>query len=303
MPLLRKPRRASFESPAPAPVRPVEFPQAAPPPESQPPATPFYGPLESVLRNPVLAGVPVVALVLAGLAVGLLRPAVYEAEARINVGRVDVPAYTLQGVTVGNATLAASYARALAAPQVIKRAARAADVSAKTARENLTASQVPRSTLIRVEADGESSGEAQQLANGAALALIDYVTKLNVRQQRGRSLGRFRRAQAAVERARTRLLRLIRDRPDSRAAERARVELRTAELDARAVGARVVGATVAPSPENLLQLVVPAAAAESDKSSVLQQALLIGLVGGIVLGFALALLRSNWHLVRGALAR
>jgi len=71
----------------------------------------------------------------------------------------------------------------------------------------------------------------------------------------------------------------------------------------RSVGARVIGATVAPSPENLLQLVVPASTADSDKSSVLQQSLLIGLVAGLVLGFALALLRANWYLVRGALAR
>jgi capsular polysaccharide biosynthesis protein len=303
MALLRKPRRGSFEQPGPAPVRPVEFPQAAPPPEPQSDAPPFYGPLESVLRNPILALVPVVALTLAGLAVGLLRSPVYEAEARINVGRVDVPAYTLQGVTIGNSTLASSYSRALSAPEVINRAAKSAGLPAATARANLAASQVPRSTLIQVEAKGGSSGEAQQLANGAALALIKYVTKLNVRQQQSRSLGRYRRAQATAERARTRLLRIARDRPGSRAAERARVELRTAELNARSVGARVVGATVVPSPENLLQLVVPAVTADSDKSSVLQRSLLIGLVAGLVLGIALALLRSNWQLVRGAIAR
>jgi len=304
MPLLRKPRRASFEPPASAPIRPVDgFPHGAPPPEPPIPTTPFYGPLESVLRNPALAAAPVVALVLAGLAVGLLRSPVYEAEARINVGRIDVPAYTLQGVTIGNSTLASSYSRALGAPDVINEAAQAADVSVSTARENLSASQVPNSTLIRVEAEGDSSGEAQQLANGAALALINYVTKVNVRQQQSRSLQRYRRAQAGVERIRTRLLRLQRERPNSRAAERARIDLRTAELNARSVGARVLGATVAPSPENLLQLLVPAATADSDKSSVLQQSLLIGLVAGLVLGFALALLRSNWHLVRGALAR
>jgi capsular polysaccharide biosynthesis protein len=303
MALLRKPRRAAFEDPNPAPVRPVDFPQAAAQGEPAAPGTDFYGPLESVLRHPLLAISPVVVLVLAGLAFGVLRSPVYDAEARINVGRIDVPAYTLQGVTIGNSTLASSYSRALAAPEVINRAAESAGVPVSVARENLAASQVPRSTLIQVEAEGDSSGEAQQLANAAALALIRYVTKLNVQQQQSRSLARFRRAQAVAERARTRLLRIQRNRPGSSAAERARVQLRTAELNARAVGARVVGATVAPTPENLLQLVVPAASADSDESSVLQQSLLIGLVAGLVLGVALALLRANWHLVRGALAR
>jgi hypothetical protein len=284
-------------------VRPAEFPRASTPPPPEQTGTPFRGPLESVLRNPILAIVPVVVLVLAGLAFGLLRSPVYDAEARINVGRIDVPAYTLQGVTIGNSTLAASYSRALAAAAVINRAARQAGVPVGEARANLTASQVPRSTLIQVEATGDSSGEAQQLANSAALALINYVTRLNVRQQQSRSLGRFRRARVVAERARTRLLRIERDRPGSRAAQRARVRFATAELNARSIGGRVIGATAAPSAENLLQLVVPAATAGSDRSSVLQQSLLIGLVAGLVLGFALALLRSNWALVRGALAR
>jgi hypothetical protein len=251
----------------------------------------------------VFAIVPVVALVLAGLFIGLTRDAVYTAESRINVGRVDVPAYTLQGVTIGNSTLAASYARALAAPDVIDRAARQANVPANEARENLTGSQIPNSTLIRIEADGESSGQAQQLANAAALELIRYVTRLNVRQQEDRALQRYRRAQERVEKARTKVLRISSERPSSAAAEEARIDLRTAELAARSVGARVVQATVAPTPENLLQLVVPAATADSDRDTVLQESLLIGLVGGIVLGFALALLRANWALLRGSFAR
>jgi hypothetical protein len=303
MALLRKPRRAAFEDPNPSPVRPVEFPQQPTQPAPAAPGSEFYGPLESVLRYPLYAIVPVVVLVLAGLAFGLLRSPVYEAQARINVGRIDVPAYTLQGVTIGNSTLASSYSRALAAPVVIERAAKSVGIPVTTARENLAASQVPRSTLIQVEAEGESSGQAQQLVNAAALELIRYVTKLNVKQQQSRSLSRFRRARAVAERARTRLIRIQGKHPGSSAAERARVQLQTAELNARAVGARVVGATVAPTPENLLQLVVPAASADSDESSVLQEALLIGLVAGLVLGFALALVRANWHLVRGALAR
>ena len=273
---------------------------AAPP---EPPDSGFVGPLESVFRFPLLAIVPVVALVLAGLAVGLLRSPVYTAEARISVGRVDVPAYTLQGVTVGNTTLAASYARALGAPNVVDRAARAAGISPDEARENLAASQIPNSTLIRIEAEGDSAGEAERLANAAAAQLIQYVTRLNVRQQDDTQLARFRRAQAQAERARTRLVRIARERPNSAAAEDARLDFRTAALHARTVAARVVQATAAPSAENLLQLVVPAANAESDKGDVLQESLLIGLAAGIVLGFALAMLRANSTLIRGSLGR
>jgi hypothetical protein len=271
------------------------------PPEPSGPV--FIGPLESVFRYPLFAIVPVVALVLIGLLVGVARDAVYTAEARINVGRVDVPAYTLQGVTIGNSTLAASYARAIAAPQVIERAARDAHVPVDEARGNLIGSQIPKSTLIRIEADGSSSAEAQRLANAASLQLIRYVTRLNVRQQEDQALQRYRRAQREAQQARTKVLRISRNRPTSAAAEKARIDLQTALLHARSVGAKVVQATVAPSPQNLLQLVVPAATADSDRGSVLQESLLIGLVAGIVLGFAAALLRANWVLIRGSLAR
>jgi hypothetical protein len=186
---------------------------------------------------------------------------------------------------------------------VIERAARAANVSAGEARKNLLGSQIPNSTLIRIEADGDSSIQAQQLANAAGLELIRYVTRLNVRQQEDRALRRYRRAQQRAEKARTKLLRVARRRPDSAAAEKARIDLRTTQLQARSVGARVLQATVTPPPENLLQLVVPAATADSDKGSVLRESLLIGLVAGILLGFALALLRANWVLLRGSLAR
>lgn len=304
MPLLRKPRSAGAEKAGSGATSAVDgFADTGS--NGEPPlhSRPFYGPLESALRHPVLVLVPVALLVLAGLAVGLLRSPVYTAEARINVGRVDVPAYTLQGVTIGNSTLAGSYARALAAPAVITGAARRANVSVATARDSLVGSHIPGSTLIRIEAEGGSTEEAARLANGAATALIEYVTRLNVRQQDTRSLARYRRAEAAVEDLRTRLAELVRERPNSRAAEEARVDLRTAELHARTVGARVLQATVAPPAENLLQLVVPAATAESDKDSVLQRALLIGLAAGLVVGFALALLRANWQLLRSALAR
>lgn len=281
---------------------PGAFPGApAAPPEPSGPT--FIGPLESVFRYPLFAIVPVIALVLVGLLVGVGRDAVYSAEARVNVGRVDVPAYTLQGVTVGNSTLAASYARALAAPDVVDRAARETGISPAEARGNLTGSQIPNSTLIRIEADGSSSAQAQQLANAAALQLIRYVTRLNVRQQEDRALQRYRRAQEQAEEARTKVLRITRNRPNSAAAEKARIELSTAQLHARSIGARVLQATVAPSPENLLQLVVPAATADSDRDTVLQESLLIGLVAGIVLGFGLALLRANWLLIRSSLAR
>src|SRR5436305_9412143 len=79
----------------------------------------FRGPLESVLLAPLAVMLPIIVLVGVAVAAGLLRSPVYSSEARINVGLADVPAFTLQGTTMGNATLAASYARAIGAPDVV----------------------------------------------------------------------------------------------------------------------------------------------------------------------------------------
>lgn len=258
----------------------------------------FRGPIESVLRHPLLAVLPVVLLVAAAVAVGLLREPLYSAEARISVGRTDVPAYTLQEVVLGNATLAASYARAFEAPQVIAAGARAAGISEDEARERVFGSQVPQSTLIRIDAEGESVREARDLANGVAEGLIDYVRVLNVRQQDSRLIERYRRAQRRTDRARRRYQAALRDGSErSRAAEQARLDLLTAQLRSQTLSTRVVQTGATPA-QNALQLVVPAASASSDRDSVLGRLVLIALAAGVLLGIALALLRANAGLLR-----
>src|SRR3954471_1076132 len=116
-----------------------------------PPGPTFRGPLESMLLHPGLVIVPVLLCVGLALFVGLVRSPTYSAQARINVGRADVPAYTLQGTTIGNATLAASDARAVPALAVTQAAARAGKVSLADASEQISGSPVPGSTLIRID--------------------------------------------------------------------------------------------------------------------------------------------------------
>lgn len=265
--------------------------------------TSFRGPLESALRHPILAVLPVLALAGSAVAVGLTRDPVYTAEARISVGRIDVPAYTLQGVIIGNATLATSYARAIDAPVVTRTAAQAAGVPPEQARASLNASQIPNSTLIRVEATGREPRVAETLANGAARGLVAYVTDLNVRQQDPGVLARYRRAQALTDQARLRYygLRARLGAADDQVRD-ARLLLLTRQLRSQSLSTRVVqrlvGGTIATPPSNLLQILVPAQDAESDASSVLTRLVLFGVAAGVVIGLALALLRANAALVR-----
>jgi capsular polysaccharide biosynthesis protein len=274
-----------------------EEPTAAVAAES-PPERPFRGPLESALRHPFLVIVPVVVLVGIAAVIGYTRDPTYTAEARVNVGRIDVPAYTLQGVIIGNATLASGYSRTIGAEPVVGPAANAVGLSPDEARDRLTASPIPESTLIRVEAEGPDEPDAVRLANAGARSLINYVEDLNRAQETSGALRQFRTARARVERARTALERLQRNpNPSIRRVERARLELAAATLQAETIGNQYRALQGGPEAQDLLQFVAPAAEADSDRRSVFQRLILIGLAAGLLVGLLLALLRENAHLI------
>ncbi len=262
----------------------------------------FRGPLESALRRRTLTLIPVLLLVAAGAAIGLLRDPVYDSEARVNVGRADAPVYSLDDTLVANAALARSYGRFLAAEPVVRDAAREVGISYDAARERLTGSPLPGSTLIAVEAEGGSEREAVDLANAAAGGLIVYVEALNRRQESTSLLNRLRRAGTALDAARTRLRQLQRE-PDAGedAIARARVDLYTAQVRADATGLQYRNNEAGGlSTKGLLQLAVPASAADSDRWSALQRLMLIGLGGGLLLGLGFALMRENRELLKRA---
>jgi capsular polysaccharide biosynthesis protein len=302
--------QAVSESTAPEPAAEAEpepvtqpTPVVAPEPVATVERDVFRGPLESALRHPILTLLPLIAAIALAAAIAYQRDPIYTAAARINVGRVDVPAYTLSDTLIGNATLAASYSRAIAAPAVAEVAGKKAHVPPLVAQSHITASQVPRSTLIEVQARGASSGQAITLANAGSQALIDYVTKLNLRQQQNRDINQYRAAARKVQNALTKVQLLtlkgaIRSSKLRPKLARARAELATRQAKAQSLGIRLNQGAQAPETKNLLQLAVPANRASSDRSNVLQEMLIIGAAAGLVLGLALALLATNWRYLR-----
>jgi len=290
------PRVQETDNDVPAPPAPLVPPVLHAPEEPTGPT--LIGPVEAVLRHPYLALLPVVVLIGVALAVTLARSPQYTAEARLNVGRIDVPAYTLPGVIYGNQSLAQSYARAITAPAVVNSATRAVNISGSTARSRLTATPVPQSTVIRVDATGASEESAIALANAAGKGLTTYVIKLNQNAQANTILGDFQRAQRDVDAAQRRLGSAQRS-GSAATAQQAQLTLQTAQLKASTLEQRYRFESGNEAPPNLVQMLSPATTATSDFSSRLQEVLLIGLVAGVVVGLALALLRANAELVRG----
>jgi hypothetical protein len=292
----RPPAPAAAEAATPPP------PAAPPPPAEVPPREPgpaFIGPLESALRQPLFVIVPF--LVLLGLAavVGLARNPTYTSKARISVGRVDVPAYTFEGVVQGNATLASGYARAIGAAAVLTDAAKQAGVTPEEAAGRLSATPVPGSTLIRVDAHGPNAKSSTRLANAGARALIDYVSRTQKDLKSTGLVAEYRKARLHQTVLRRRLTRLISARHPKRAVvDKARVDLDLAGVRSRSFRDQLTISDLNSANGSPLQLLVPANGASSDRNSNLQQILLIGGGAGLVLGFALALLMSNRRLLR-----
>ena len=275
----------------------LEQPRITPPtPAAAPPADTtrqFRGPLESAFRHRWLAIAPILVLVALGTVIGLVRQPDYDAEARISVGRVDAPVYTLDEVLIANATLARNYARLVGAEPVVDPAAQAVSIDADDARDRVNGSPLPGSSLISVEATGDSEDEAVALANATAAALIKYVEQLQRQQESGSLLNSFREAARRFDAARRRLQRLQRQGASTAAIDRARVEFFTQQARTEAVRLQYRNNEGGIPPEGLLQLALPAADADSDRWSVLQQLMLIGLGAGLVVGLGLALLREN----------
>lgn len=257
------------------------------------------GPLEAFLRHPLPTLVPLVLLVAAAFVLGTERDPEYTSQARITVGNTDVSPFLLEKVVAGNAAIAASYARATEAEPVARAAGREVGISPAEAADRLSGTQVPGSTLIQVEAKGQSPAAAVGLANAGAEALIAYITRINRTDQAPSLFKQYRKAQADARRAERRTQALLSSsRPNQAKVTRARIAQDLALLRATDLANRYRDASAQATAASRLTLIAPAAGADSDRSEVLEQLLIAAAVGGLVLGLALALLLANWRVLR-----
>jgi uncharacterized protein involved in exopolysaccharide biosynthesis len=136
------------------------------------------------------------------------------------------------------------------------------------------------------------------LANGAAEAMVDFVIQITKDTDQAQVLfKRYRAAQRRFHKADARVRALVGERRPA-ALARARLEADTAKLRAEDLAARYRASTAEAETASSLDVIAPAATTDSDRGDKLQELIVIGAIAGIVLGFGLALLRSNWTLLR-----
>jgi hypothetical protein len=239
----------------------------------------------------------VLLLVGGAIVIGVQRKPEYTAQARITVGGSDVPPFALQTVVTGNQALAASYARVISAYPVVIDAARKVGIPPGAAANALNASPVASSTLIQVEAKGASAAFSIGLANAASESLINYVQRVSKTNASSTLFRQYQAAQAQVRRAQVRVQAAIRSKSGA-GLTKAQLAEDSAQLRASDLANRYRGTTFDAASSSRLTLIAPAAHATSDRRTMLERLIAIAAIGGIVLGLGLALLDTNWRVLR-----
>lgn len=225
---------------------------------------------------------------LIGLVYGLARNANYESEARLSVGRIDVETQAIPGFAQAALALADIYSRAIVAGPVLEDVAEDTGLGREEVLERVTASPIPQTPVLSVFAEGDSEAEAVDLANESGNALRAYIRRLNrfnpdtkiFLQQYLEASQRREEAERSAEATGT---------PESYA------DVAAARLEQQSAANLYVSSQAGQAAPNTLQILAVATSADSDRGSVLQRALLVGLALGALLGIAIALARSYRH--------
>ena len=264
--------------------------------------------LTAMRRHWFVALLPVVLFVGAAVGLGLKRTPQYTATANLSVGAVftDNPA-GISSVIQGTESLAAVYSRVIGANEVVDATKeRLAGRYVVDARQ-VSATPIPDSPMVKVTAAAESAGEAVALVNAASAALADYATSRDRANDEAAEISD--RFHSAALRYRKRLATSHERAADyeedptdenRRARNLAAAAADTALLHRDALLTKYQEAIDGASSTPPLEVFREATSASSDRYERLQLLVFTGLVGGLLAGAALALLRALRKTRRGS---
>lgn len=254
----------------------------------------------AVGRHWLLALLPVVVLIVAGIAAGAAKKPTYSSSATINVGKSDIATQATPGYLTAAEALASAYSRLVTSQNIVVPAARAVGESPSTAASQLTAVPIPDEPTFTITATGSSAARATALAHASVSALVAYVGK-TASQQGGPAqlLSKYRAAQTRAVSLQQRVSKLMGAQakanalgtkgPKRSTIVSAKVAAQTAQLQAQALSNQYVNlSSSGVSPElDVLNSPTPGATTTNRTTNVEKYAV-IGAVAGIVIGIAFA---------------
>lgn len=262
--------------------------------------------LRAARRHWFLALLPVLLFVGGAIALGMKRPARYKATTNMSVGHVYVSNPT--GIaTIIDATnaLAGVYSRAIHSGEVLQDTRRRLGEGSSVS-GSFSATPLPNSPLVKVTSESSSARGAIALANASADALALYVNKQVRDNNASTTLStRYRDASLEYRKALSKRQRLDRryendpTRENKAARDDAAAAVDTALLKRLALRASYETAVQGGTSSVSMEVFSRAGAATSDRKSMMQILVFVGLLGGLAAGAALALLRAARDIRRG----
>lgn len=285
-------------------------PRRRPPPP--PPLRPRYvAPGRSALLHWRLV-VAITALTTAiGLGYGIIKSPLYSAESMLYVGKTISPSNpnAVAGLPAASQTIAGDYARLISTQPVI------ADASKRLGHPQhlggtISATQIPQSSEIRVDATAGSQSAALRLANAAALAMIDSVNQINQTSQN--QLKQLQDQYASVKKAMSVLqnqidtdqaqLQALTNAGKGGSAEGTQLTNEIGNLNSQLAADTLQANSIQTEYENdytpfqsdsqAISLVGPPSSRGSDRRTTLEIGGIAGLFGGLIIGTTVASLRD-----------
>lgn len=250
--------------------------------------------LSAILNNKRIVALLAVVLTLVGVGFGILRQTTYTASATLQVGQVNPNSPGFLGYVQSASSLATAFSRSIAAAPVLATVERKLAIGPKEATPRLSAEPIPLAPAFRVIATGDSDSSAIRLANAAAGAVIVYENHSNSSNPQAKSLLEdYRVASLELKQTEARLADLE-SGADPDALAEAEAERAAARVKLRGIDTAYVAAVTSQAPrEGLVSLVAGATSASSDRKSKIELYGFLGLLAGLLVGCAAAVLRER----------
>jgi uncharacterized protein involved in exopolysaccharide biosynthesis len=256
----------------------------------------------AVRRHPIIVLVSVLVCLVLAVAYGFARKPTYTANAKLQVGSIDLKLPgAIGGLQSADADLATAYSRQIQAQTVLKSVATQLHLPEATVMAALSSTPVPLSGNFTVTAATKAQNQAVKIANAASYALVAYVASQNNNNAYVKTLwSEYQAAAAQVSAAQTANLLahqvISQSKGHPTAAQLAALTKAQTALDTASTNKQGIQSayfTAKSQETNTPQVITPALQAASDRATKLEILLVGGLAVGLLVGATLATIRAR----------
>ena len=291
---------------SPPPSSEAPAPSGAHRPGAGPPAP--FSPAAAIARRWWVIVLAVLVLGGAAVAVATVREPKYTASSDINVGRIDVRVQALSGFVAGAQSLAETYSRVVTSGELLEPIGQQVGLEPAEVASRLSATSVPRGTFFTISGSGPTEADALALTKAATEEMQAWVEEhesggdsteviLDDYTQATRRAARLQREYESLKAERDRALGAGTaedgDAPSPDDVSAAQVAYEKAQLRAQALAGQYSSRSNELAGTAGVELVRSPVTAESDRATVRQKLLAVGIGAGLLIGAALAIVMER----------